>query len=227
MKSFPQLFTSFTPLPSYSTLHFIPRRFSERFETSNMGTPNKQEEPSSSPEQSMTASSHLSGPLSHCLSQERESSRDDSSNDFVVIVQPGENSLNALGALGSYALEHNENQASEEHENTQAGFANTTEDTTHVVSSNNPTQMSYQNRRSRRRGRTFDLSLLEYDLAHPRTRIARRRHRSMSEMECSVARGFIDSASPGPLSVGFCMDTSGFWDLESSHFCIRCGSDHF
>lgn len=225
MNSFPYLFNYFTSLPSYSTLHFLSGRPLQWFEASNMETPSKQEEPSSSPEPSMNASSCLSRPLSRDLSQDRESNRN-SSSDFVI-MQPDENSLNALGALGSYVLEYNESLAEVKHQNTQASTSSTTEATAHAISSNSPTQMSYQNRRSRRRGRTFDLSILEYDLANPRTRIPRRRHRSMSEMECSAARGFIDSASPGPLNVDFCMEASAFHDLESSHFCTRCGSNHF
>lgn len=186
-----------------------------------METPSKQEEPSSSPEASMNASSPLSGDAS----QEQGSSRDSSSE--IIIMQPGEISLNALGALGSYALEHGEDQTGEYHQNTQAGTASTAGDTTHAVSSSNPTPPSYQTRRARRRGRTFDQSLLEYNLANPPAQIAHRRYRSMSEMDCPRARGFIDSTSPGPVTVDFGMESSGFWGLESSHFCLRCGSDHF
>lgn len=222
--SFPQIFSILLRLyphllPCTTYLDGLPNH-------STMETPNKKEEPSSSPELSMTASSTPSLPLSRALSQEQESNRDSSSD--VVIMQPGEHSLNALGALGTYAMEHSEDQIGEEHQNTQSGTASTTEDPTHAVSSsNNPTPPPYQTRRARRRGRTFDQSLLEYNLANPPTQVTRRRYRSMSEMDCPLARGFIDSTSPAPLTADFCMEAAGFWDIESSHFCLRCGSDHF
>lgn len=153
-----------------------------------------------------------------------EANQDSSSGD-IIVAQSSQTTAEALHAFGITATEHIDEQ--NEEQKTQLVTAESHQ--APASTSNNtlePPPIRTRPSRSRRRGRTFDQVLLAYTIANPPPRVIRRRYRSMSEMDCSLGRGYIERSSE-PSVVNTALDPLEFCDIGTYRFCLRCGSDHY
>lgn len=180
-----------------------------------MASPDKQ------PKKPAYLEPNMTEPGSQPMAQE---ANQDSSSSHAIVAQQSQTTVEALHALGITTADNIDEQ--NEEQKTQHATESYQAPASILNSTMEPPPTRTRPSRSRRRGRTFDQVLLAYTIANPPPRVIRRSYRSMSEMDCSLGRGYIERSSE-PSVVNTVLDPLEFCDVGTYRFCLRCGSDHY
>lgn len=164
---------------------------------------------------------NMTEPGSQPITQE---ANQDSSSSHAIVAQQSQTTVEVLHAIGITTADNIDEQ--NEEQKTQHATGSHQASASISNSTLEPPPIRTRSSRSRCRGRTFDQVLLAYTIANPPPRVIRRSYRSMSEMDCSLGRGYIERLSE-PSVVNTVLDPHEFCDVGTYRFCLRCGSDHY
>ena len=167
---------------------------------------------------------NMTEPGSQPITQE---ANQDSSSSHAIVAQQSQTTVEALHAIGITTADNIDEQNGEQKTQHATGSHQASASISNsTLEPPKPPPIRTRSSRSRCRGRTFDQVLLAYTIANPPPRVIRRSYRSMSEMDCSLGRGYIERLSE-PSVVNTVLDPHEFCDVGTYRFCLQCGSDHY